>query len=96
MMAPSRTRALILGSIGHPVFEDVPVPALRDDYILVKTRAVSINPADSKSVYTSFAGADAAGAVLGCDYAGIVEEVGSKVIKDLKRGDRVAGPVHGA
>jgi NADPH:quinone reductase-like Zn-dependent oxidoreductase len=29
------------------------------------------------------------------DYAGVVEEVGSKVTKAFKKGDRVAGFVHG-
>jgi NADPH:quinone reductase-like Zn-dependent oxidoreductase len=29
------------------------------------------------------------------DYAGVVEEVGSKVTKPFKKGDRVAGFVHG-
>ena len=32
---------------------------------------------------------------IGCDYAGVVEEVGSKVTKDLKKGDRVCGFCHG-
>jgi NADPH:quinone reductase-like Zn-dependent oxidoreductase len=32
---------------------------------------------------------------IGCDAAGIVEEVGGKVTKSLKKGDRVTGFVHG-
>jgi NADPH:quinone reductase-like Zn-dependent oxidoreductase len=32
---------------------------------------------------------------IGCDYAGIVEEVGSKVTKPFKKGDRVCGFAHG-
>jgi len=32
---------------------------------------------------------------IGCDYSGIVEEVGSKVTNGLKKGDRVAGFAHG-
>lgn len=31
----------------------------------------------------------------GVDYAGIVEEIGSKVTNGLKKGDRVAGFAHG-
>lgn len=32
---------------------------------------------------------------IGCDYAGIVEEVGSKVTKGFKKGDKVCGFAHG-
>lgn len=35
------------------------------------------------------------GCIVGCDYAGIVEEVGSKVTKEWKKGDRIAGFTHG-
>lgn len=37
-----------------------------------------------------------AGALCGCDYAGVVEEVGAKVIKPFTKGDRVCGACHGA
>ncbi|EXF80076.1 zinc-binding dehydrogenase, partial [Colletotrichum fioriniae PJ7] len=75
---------------------DAPVPALpADDYILVKTTAVAINPTDWKHVDL----ADKAGCVgiwVGCDYAGVVEEVGKGVTKDFKKGDRICGPVNGS
>lgn len=32
---------------------------------------------------------------IGCDYSGVVEEVGSAVTKDFKKGDRVCGFCHG-
>lgn len=32
---------------------------------------------------------------IGCDYAGIIEDVGNKVTKGFKKGDRVAGFAHG-
>jgi hypothetical protein len=32
---------------------------------------------------------------IGCDYAGIVEEVGSKVTKGFKKGDKICGFAHG-
>ncbi len=35
------------------------------------------------------------GATVGCDYSGIVEEVGPAVKKPFKKGDRVAGFTHG-
>ena len=67
-----------------------PVPKLRDDYIIVKVKAVALNPTDWKHVHylTSH------GCRIGCDYAGVVEEVGSKVTKDFKKGDRVSGFCH--
>jgi NADPH:quinone reductase-like Zn-dependent oxidoreductase len=70
---------------------DAPIPKLRDDYIKVKTAAVALNPTDWKHIeYMA-----TKGAILGCDYSGIVEEVGSNVTNGLKVGDKVAGFVHG-
>ncbi|KNG83239.1 protein TOXD [Aspergillus nomiae NRRL 13137] len=70
---------------------DRPIPALRDDYILVKTVAVALNPTDWKHI----AFLAPPGALIGCDYAGIVEEVGKAVKKPFKKGDRVCGFAHG-
>lgn len=71
---------------------DAPIPKLRDDYILVKTAAVALNPTDWKHIDELAT----PGATVGCDYSGIVQEVGSAVSKDLKPGNRVAGLVHGS
>ena len=70
---------------------DRSIPELRDDYILVKTEAVALNPTDWKHI--DFA--STRGALSGCDYAGIVEDVGPKVTKPFKKGDRITGFVHG-
>ena len=67
-------------------------PQLRDDYILVKTVAVALNPTDWK--HDEFMAT--AGALSGCDYAGVVEEIGEKVTKPFAKGDRVCGACHGA
>ena len=67
------------------------IPHLRDDYMLIKNFAVALNPADWKHIdFMAIAGA-----LPGCDYAGVVEEVGEKVIKPFKKGDRVCGMCHG-
>ncbi|KAJ4335719.1 hypothetical protein N0V95_008822 [Ascochyta clinopodiicola] len=69
---------------------DVPLPKVQDNFIIVKTKAVALNPTDWKSLD----GNPSKGAIVGCDYAGVVEEVGNGV-KDVKVGDRVAGFARG-
>ena len=68
---------------------DRPIPTLRDDYILVKTVSVALNPADWKTI--AFA---PPGVLAGSDYSGVVERVGKHVKKQFKKGDRVCGLVH--
>lgn len=73
--------------------EEKPTPTLKPDYILVKVKAVALNPTDWKHIV----GARAPdGTTVGCDYAGIVEEVGPKVTKAFKKGDRIFGVAHGS
>jgi hypothetical protein len=71
---------------------DVPRPKIREEWMIVKTKAVALNPTDWKHIHLGYTGA---GARVGCDYAGIVEEVGAKVT-EFAKGDRVAGFAHGA
>ncbi|KFY17434.1 hypothetical protein V492_00683 [Pseudogymnoascus sp. VKM F-4246] len=84
--------AIQLQAKGGPavLVEDRPVPALPNDCLLVKTVAVSLNPHDLLDIYPPWSFSDP-GNVLGCDYAGIVEEVGVNVTRDFKKGDRVCG-----
>lgn len=90
-MAPSKMKAIKVAEAGKAEIQEVPLPKLRDDYILVKVKSVALNPTDWKHIdFLS-----KAGATVGCDYAGTVEEVGSKVTKDFKKGDRIAGFTHG-
>lgn len=71
---------------------DRPIPKLRDDYILVKTVSVGLNPTDWKHI----AFMSPPGVLVGCDYSGVVEEVGKDVKKPFKKGDRICGFTHGA
>jgi NADPH:quinone reductase-like Zn-dependent oxidoreductase len=71
--------------------EDRPEPKLRRDYILIKTKAVALNPTDWKHI--DFL--NTPGCLLGCDYAGVVEEVGPSQLKKFSPGDRVCGFTHG-
>ncbi|PQE19063.1 zinc-binding oxidoreductase protein [Rutstroemia sp. NJR-2017a BBW] len=85
-------KAIVVGPPGKAsVVSDRPIPTLRDDYILVKTVSVALNPTDWKHI--SYLAPP--GALIGVDYAGIVEEVGKNVKKAFQKGDRVCGFVHG-
>ncbi|KAF2713399.1 GroES-like protein [Pleomassaria siparia CBS 279.74] len=84
-------RAVVIKDANTAVVEDnVPAPKLRDDYIIVKTKAVALNPTDWKAFKNN-----PVGSISGCDYAGIVEQVG-KAVSGLNSGDRVAGFIRGA
>jgi len=92
-MAP-QNKAIVVVKAGDAQILDVPYPTLPgDDYIIVKPTAVAINPTDWKHV--NFADSiDCEGTHVGCDYAGVVEEVGPAVTK-FKKGDRVCGFANG-
>ncbi|KAJ5348708.1 hypothetical protein MYU51_006865 [Penicillium brevicompactum] len=85
--------AIVAQEPGRATLEqNVSIPELPDDYILVKTKAVALNPTDWRHI--DFV--PCKGAIVGCDYSGIVEAVGPRVQKTFKKGDRVAGFVHGS
>jgi NADPH:quinone reductase-like Zn-dependent oxidoreductase len=46
----SKNQAVVVIKPGEAAVEEVPVPKLRDDYILVKIKAVALNPTDWKHV----------------------------------------------
>jgi len=90
----STRQALVIKSAGEAEVREIPRPKLKDDRIIVKTKAVALNPTDWKTLFnprTDPAKPTNIGAVLGCDYAGIVEEVGKDVTAAVKPGDRVGG-----
>src|SRR4051812_1671322 len=92
---PASIKALVIKGLKNAAVETIPTPKLRDDYVLVKTTAVALNPTDVSHIDTPFGG-EPKGAIVGCDFAGIVVDVGSKVTKSWKKGDRIAGVVHGS
>ncbi|KAI2635285.1 GroES-like protein [Xylaria nigripes] len=90
---PHKQQAIVAGKDGALVFtNDAPLPNLGPHRILVKTMAVSVNPADLK-----FTGRmTSIGATSGCDFAGIVVAIGSGIPQGkFSLGDRVAGVVPG-
>ncbi|KND88388.1 Protein TOXD [Tolypocladium ophioglossoides CBS 100239] len=87
-------RAVVIQAPGvAKLVHDRPIPKLRDDYILVKTKAVALNPTDWKHIKFLI---HEPSPLVGCDYAGVVEAVGPKVTRGFKKGDRVCGMVHGS
>lgn len=89
----TRSANLFTGkSSGQGVREaNVPKPTISDHEILVKVSATSLNPIDAK--FIDFIAPS--GAVAGCDYAGVIEEIGNNAPSKWKVGDRVAGFVQG-
>lgn len=90
----SQNRGIIKIGQGKAVLKPIPVPKLRDDYILVKTAAVAINPTDWQTLDEAFK-PGTTNALLGCDAAGVVVEVGKNVTRDFKPGDRIVSMAHG-
>lgn len=73
------------------VLKSIPLPSLPDDYILVETATIALNPTD----HTTLAAPGANGTLVGCDYAGTVLAIGSAVSRPFKVGDRICGFGHG-
>lgn len=93
-MSATTYKGVFSTAVGEVAIQDAPIPKVRDDYVLVRVKAVAINPTDWKSVDTQ--NGTCVGTKVGCDYAGVVEEVGPAVTKPLKKGDRVAGMTFGS
>ncbi|KAH9328445.1 hypothetical protein KI387_000553, partial [Taxus chinensis] len=85
------TVILCNGSSNVLQFGDLPVPTAGPEEILVKVRAVALNPVDFKLRAGAFPH-DKFPVVPGCDVCGVVEEVGEGVTK-FKKGDEVYGNI---
>ncbi|XP_078429200.1 oxidoreductase, zinc-binding dehydrogenase family protein [Wolffia australiana] len=74
--------------------ENLPVPEVDDDLVLVKVVAAALNPVDFKRRQGKFKASDSSPpTVPGYDVAGVVVKVGSAV-KSFKEGDEVYGDVN--
>ena len=104
--AVPKMKAIVYHEFGGPEvlrLEEVDKPVPKDNQILVKVRALSLNPLDWHFMEgTPYLGRPVAFGLLkptvtqlGVDYAGTVEAVG-KDIKDFKPGDEVYGNRFGA
>ncbi|KAI0447630.1 putative zinc-binding dehydrogenase family oxidoreductase [Xylaria telfairii] len=91
---PRRTQTAIVGTDKGTVelSHNAPMPEAKGEVVIIQTMAVSVNPVDAKmrGPYVT------AGAIGGCDFAGIVEELGPDAAKyGLKIGDRVCAAIMG-
>lgn len=94
MATQLQNRGLVKTDKNQTAVTNIPFPSLRDDYILVKTIAVALNPADWQNLDEDFE-SGAKPMLLGNDVAGIVEGVGKNLTKRWKLGDRIVCCVHG-
>ncbi len=88
------------GSIDNLKLTEVEKPKINADEVLIKTKAISINPVDAfvRKNESSLKGIlkpdkDDDTFILGWDVSGIIEEVGSDV-KEFKNGDEVFGMIN--
>lgn len=84
-------KAIVLDGTYAGVVTDRPLPKLRPGYLMVRTKAVAVNPTDYKSIRRT----NVTGAIGGCDFAGVVEQTGEGYDKEWKVGDRIAGMAFG-
>ncbi|KAE8379056.1 chaperonin 10-like protein [Aspergillus bertholletiae] len=76
----------IIGGKGGQV-QQVPIPTISADEILVQVKAVALNPTDFKHLDV----VSPPNSTMGCDFAGVVHQVGEAAKARWKIGDRVAG-----
>jgi len=89
----TQTAVVLQGNGKAAVVTDRPIPKLRPGYVLVDVKAVALNPTDWK--HRASPALNTPGCLCGCDYAGVVVEVGPGCTKLWKKGDRICGFVHG-
>jgi len=90
-------KAAYIEQTGPPeviIYGDLPKPAPRGSQVLVKVGAVSVNPVDTYVRAGMIRWELPKPFIVGCDLAGVVEEVGPEV-KRFKPGDRVWGSNQG-
>ena len=93
-------KAIILkqaGGIENLELVDISNPGIQNDEVLIKVKAIGINPVDiktriGKSLYNELKSKNPA-IILGWDVSGVIEETG-KAVTEFKKGDDVFGMVN--
>jgi len=75
------------GSIDNIEIQDLPIPTIKANQLLIKVKACGVNPVDWKGV---MGGSFQVPYILGSDISGIVEKIGTEVTR-FKIGDEVIG-----
>ncbi|KAM0417227.1 hypothetical protein ACHAPT_012738 [Fusarium lateritium] len=94
MPPPAQMDALVVKAFDDTptlVRESIPTPKPEDGQLLIKVCHVAQNPTDVQSLDSNAFGD---GAVLGCDFVGVVEEIGANVIR-ITKGTVIAGLIWG-
>ena len=86
-------RAIQSTTLGVASIVEVPEPELKPNTIIVRPTYIGNNPCDY--LVTDMELFFTPKQMLGCDYSGIVERIGSDVKTDLKPGDKVCGGLAG-
>lgn len=82
-----------IGDVDQLIVEEIPIPEIKEDEVLVKTKIASINPIEVKTRKGNRFGEKLLQEeypILGWDASGVVEKVG-KNISGFKPGDKVFG-----
>jgi NADPH:quinone reductase-like Zn-dependent oxidoreductase len=85
-----RTAICIVSSGIAEIQSNVTFPRSRSDYVIAKTKAFALNAADNHQIDVL----GGSGSIVGCDWSGVVLEVGDNVT-EFKPGDYVYGICHG-
>lgn len=83
------------GGVENFVLATVPLPEIKRDEVLIKTKAISINPADAivrENEHVSWIFGDQRPLILGWDISGEIVAIGSDV-REYKVGDNVFGVI---
>jgi len=91
MSLPKTVRAVVVQENKTTAVQEVPIQTPGENEILVRVRAIAINPTDWK--HTKWL--TKAATYIGCDFAGEVVQVGPNPKTNIKVGDKVASSVRG-
>jgi len=89
-MVATTMKAFMTRSLRSPALYTIPTPTPTPSEILITVAFVSLNPTDHKHASLSLPPSK----IIGCDFSGTVTSTPNPPC-DLKKGDRVAGVIHG-